>query len=167
MKTIRTAFASALAGGAMLAMATTPSQSAEMRPILTHGAVQAMVAACVAMAESEGWRLHIAIMDTSGALRGYVRMTDAQNVSHGIAMGKARLSSGINATSRQIGGFALGEDGPNALAFVPGLNFFPGGVPIASDDVHIGGIGVSGATGDQDEQCAMAGIQAAQEAGLL
>ena len=165
-KTLRTVFASAIAGGAMLA-ATAPSQSQEMRPVLTHGAVQAMIDACVAMSESEGWRMHIAIIDTSGALRGYVRMTDAQNLSHTIAMGKARLSSGFNASTRQAAGFAFRDGMPGPLALVEGLNFFPGGLPITSGDVHVGGIGVSGATGDQDEQCAQAGIDAAREQGLL
>ena len=38
---------------------------------------------------------------------------------------------------------------------------FPGGVPIITETgVQIGGVGVSGATGDQDEQCAQAGIDA-------
>jgi len=38
---------------------------------------------------------------------------------------------------------------------------FAGGVPILTKDgVQIGGIGVSGATADQDESCAEAGIEA-------
>ena len=34
----------------------------------------------------------------------------------------------------------------------------PGGVPITADSKVTGGVGVSGATGDQDEQCAKAGL---------
>ncbi len=33
---------------------------------------------------------------------------------------------------------------------------------MTSDGQHIGGIGVSGATGDQDEECAQAGLDAAK-----
>ena len=40
-----------------------------------------------------------------------------------------------------------------------------GGLPIMTDDkVHIGGIGVSGGTADQDETCAQAGIDAVKDA---
>ncbi len=43
------------------------------------------------------------------------------------------------------------------IAFVPNLTAFPGGLPImTADKVQIGAIGVSGATGDQDESCAQA-----------
>ena len=51
--------------------------------------------------------------------------------------------------------------GPGAAAFVPGLNFFEGGLPILTDDgQHLGGIGVSGDTGANDALCAQAGIDA-------
>ena len=41
--------------------------------------------------------------------------------------------------------------------FVPGLAAFPGGLPIkTADGAHVGAIGVSGGTGDQDEECAQA-----------
>jgi glc operon protein GlcG len=35
---------------------------------------------------------------------------------------------------------------------------------MTEDKVHIGGIGVSGGTADQDESCAQAGIDAAKDA---
>lgn len=38
-----------------------------------------------------------------------------------------------------------------------------GDLPIMSGKHHIGAVGVSGATGDQDEACAQAGIDAAQD----
>ena len=39
--------------------------------------------------------------------------------------------------------------------------------PVMSGGAHVGGIGVSGAQADEDEQCAQAGIDAAAAAGLL
>jgi uncharacterized protein GlcG (DUF336 family) len=51
------------------------------------------------------------------------------------------------------------------IAQVPGVTAFAGGLPImTADKVQIGGIGVSGATADQDETCAQAGIDVAQDA---
>ena len=50
------------------------------------------------------------------------------------------------------------------FALVPGVIAFPGGLPISTaDNVQIGAIGVSGGTGDQDEMCAQAGIDAAKD----
>ncbi|WP_426410812.1 heme-binding protein [Bradyrhizobium ganzhouense] len=48
--------------------------------------------------------------------------------------------------------------------FVPGLVAFAGGLPIktGAGDV-VGGIGVSGASEDQDESCAQAGLNAVSE----
>jgi len=37
---------------------------------------------------------------------------------------------------------------------------FGGGLPIASNGVRLGGIGVSGGSAEQDEACARAGLQA-------
>jgi hypothetical protein len=43
---------------------------------------------------------------------------------------------------------------------VPGVVAAPGGLPIRSGGKIIGAVGVSGGTGDQDEQCAKAGLAA-------
>lgn len=61
--------------------------------------------------------------------------------------------------------FGAKRDGVDAglpgAAFVPGLVAFAGGLPIktAAGDV-IGAIGVSGASEDEDEHCAQAGLDA-------
>jgi uncharacterized protein GlcG (DUF336 family) len=41
---------------------------------------------------------------------------------------------------------------------LPGMIASFGGLPIVSNGKIIGAVGVSGVTGDQDEQCAKAGI---------
>ena len=47
------------------------------------------------------------------------------------------------------------------IAPVPGIATFAGGLPIMTGSgAQIGGIGVSGASADEDEQCAQAGIDA-------
>ena len=42
---------------------------------------------------------------------------------------------------------------------LPGVVASPGGVPIMVGGKVAGAVGVSGVTGDQDEQCAMAGLK--------
>jgi uncharacterized protein GlcG (DUF336 family) len=41
---------------------------------------------------------------------------------------------------------------------LPGVVGSPGGVPIFVGGKIVGAVGVSGVTGDQDEQCAKAGL---------
>jgi uncharacterized protein GlcG (DUF336 family) len=43
---------------------------------------------------------------------------------------------------------------------LPGMIASPGGLPIVSGGAILGAVGVSGVTGDQDEQCAKAGLAA-------
>ena len=51
----------------------------------------------------------------------------------------------------------INKGGP-ATATLPGVFAAPGGLPIMVDGKVTGGVGVSGVTGDQDEQCAKAGL---------
>ena len=47
------------------------------------------------------------------------------------------------------------------IAYIPGIATFEGGLPImTADGKHIGSIGVSGASAEQDGICAQAGIDA-------
>ena len=132
----------------------------ETRPILSSSAAMTMVHGCLSKAAAEGWFMHIAIMDNHGNLKAYHRMDDAQLLSHDVAMAKARTSAASPRSTKQWGEMAFAS-GPSAAAFVPGLNFFEGGLPILTDDgQHLGGIGVSGDPGANDALCAQAGIDA-------
>ena len=102
------------------------SAQVEDRPMLTSSAAMTMIHGCLARAEEEGWRLHIAIMDNHGNLKAYHRMDDAQLLSHDIAMAKARSSALSPRSTQQWGEMAFGN-GVSAAAFVPGLNYFEGG----------------------------------------
>ena len=129
--------------------------------MLTSAAAMSMVHGCLAKATEEGWRMHIAIVDNHGNLKAYHRMDDAQLLSHDIALAKARSSALSPRSTKQWGQIAFGK-GVSAAAFVPGLNYFEGGLPIkTADGKHIGGIGVSGDSGANDAICGQAGIEAA------
>ena len=147
---------------AALALAAVPAAAqTEDRPMLTSAAAMTMIHGCLTRAAEEGWRMHIAIMDNHGNLKAYHRMVDAQLLSHDIALAKARSSALAPRSSQKWGEAAFGN-GVSPVAFVPGLNFFEGGLPImTADGQHIGGIGVSGDSGTNDAICGQAGIDAA------
>jgi glc operon protein GlcG len=126
---------------------------------------QKMADGCEAKATQEGWKMNIAVVDSGADLVLFRRMDGAFLGSIDIAQMKARTSAMFPFPSRGLGEIAFGKDGEPGrtpgLAFVPGLAAFPGGLPVkTANGAHIGAIGVSGGTGDQDEACAQAALDA-------
>jgi glc operon protein GlcG len=149
------------------------SVTAVLATLIAAGSAQAvdlataekMADACAAKATQEGWKMNIAVVDGGADLVLFERMDGAFLGSVDIAQMKAETSAKFPMPSRALGEIVFGKDGEPGrapgLAFVPGLAAFPGGLPIkTADGAHIGAIGVSGGTGDQDEQCAQAGLDA-------
>lgn len=135
----------------------------ETRPTLTLDMAKRMADACEALAAKEGWRkVNVAIYDDGGNLKLFRRQDGAFMHSIRIAQLKARTSAGIPRSTRALGDLTYSNpERPYGIEQVPGFVVFPGGLPILTGNGHqIGGIGVSGATGDQDEACAQAGIDA-------
>ena len=148
----------------LIAGAAPAAEAVEERPILTAAAARKMIDGCLAKAEAEGWLMHIAILDNHGNLKAYHRMDDAQLLSQDVALGKARSSAVSPRSTRQWGEMAFAGGAPGAAAFVPGIIYFEGGLPImTAGGYHVGGIGVSGDTGANDAICAQAGIDAAAD----
>jgi uncharacterized protein GlcG (DUF336 family) len=83
-------------------------------------------------------------------------MDNTQSASLEIAIMKARVDAMYRRTTRVFAD-VVAKSGP-AVMTLPGVVASPGGVPIFADGKVIGGVGVSGVTGDQDEQCAKAGL---------
>jgi glc operon protein GlcG len=142
------------------ALAAAQSSAQEMRPMLTQAVAKKMADACEQKAKTEGWKMVIAVIDDGGNLKHFTRMDDSFGISVRIAQLKATTSAGIPVSSRKYGEFSKDIKG---LELVPNTASFPGGLPIMAGGKHVGGIGVSGATGDQDEQCAQAALDAVKD----
>lgn len=108
--------------------------------------------------------LVIAILDARGA----VKLTAAQDgtslmraeIAHGKAYGALAMGMGSRALFQRAQEQAYFIDAVSTLALgrmVP----VPGGVLILDGSTLLGAVGVSGDTSDNDEACAVAGIQAA------
>ncbi len=144
---------------ASVLLATAGAASAiEQRPYLTLDVAKKMAAACEAKAKQEGWKMNIAIVDSGGNMKYFLRQDDSFLKSIEIAQMKAGTSAGFPFSSKQIAEIATKIPG---IAFVPGIATFEGGLPIlTADGKHIGAIGVSGASAEQDGLCAQAGLDA-------
>jgi len=136
-----------------------PVAAQEMRPVLSSASAQAIVDGCRVYANDKGWNLNIAVLDQGRNLQAFLRMDDAPLGSIEIAQWKANATASFPRATK--GTAERARDFP-ALAAASNIAIFEGGEAIFSQDgVHLGGVGVSGATGAQDAECARAGIAAA------
>lgn len=154
----------ALIGGVVaagvLAVASVSSHAQDSRPVLNLDTAQQMASACLALAKTEGWPMHVAIVDNHGNLKLYARMDGTSLLPQKIAIMKAETSASFPVSTKQIAGFGFPEGVAGPFSTVPGVIFFEGGIPIMGAGGHIGGIGVSGSSAENDGKCAQAGIDA-------
>ena len=148
-----------LVGAALVALAASASAQ-DKRPdygtAVDAAAAKKIAAGAVAECQKNGWNVAVAVVDTHGFLVYFERMDNTQTASVDIAIGKARAAATYRRTTRVFMD-VINKGGP-ATATLPGVFASPGGVPIMVDGKATGAVGVSGATGDQDEQCSKAGL---------
>ena len=126
---------------------------------LTLQEANRMVQAGIAKAVELNVNMSIAVCDAGGNLLAFNRMEGASSVSAAVAQGKAAAAAGFNRASG-----SLQADSPVIQAVIASLGgrMLPaqGAVPVHKDGLLVGAIGGSGATGQQDEDCAKAGLDA-------
>jgi uncharacterized protein GlcG (DUF336 family) len=125
-------------------------------PAINITTAKKIAAGVIAECQKNSWNVAVAIVDTHGGLVYYERMEDTQTASYDIAIGKAKAAATYRRPTRVFADVI--NKGSPATATLPGVFASPGGVPIFVGGKIIGAAGVSGATGDQDEQCSKAGI---------
>lgn len=118
--------------------------------------------AAVEHARGQGLTVCVAVVDRHGSLISLLRIPGAPFHSTDIAMDKAYTAASF--------GLPTGEWArvlPNHSAAVqqgvplrPRMVLFGGGIPVIHDGNCIGAVGVSGASEDQDVDCAKKGLQA-------
>lgn len=112
-------------------------------------------------AEEIGTRMCIAVVDSGGNLKAFMRMDDAWVGSIDVAIKKAKTALLFAMPTGQIG--KLSQPGQPLYGIEhsnQGLITFPGGLPIVDKDgVMVGAIGVSGSSVDNDHTVAKAGVR--------
>jgi glc operon protein GlcG len=146
-----------LALAAMACSAAAQDRRPGYGPQLNTATAKKLAAGTLAECAKNSWNVAVAVVDTHGSLVYFERMDDTQYASMDIAIGKARAAATYRRPTRAFAD-VINKGGP-ATATLPGVMASPGGVPVFLDGRIVGAVGVSGVTGDQDEQCAMAGIK--------
>ena len=144
------------------------ARALDKMPVISLDLARKMAAGCEAKAKEMNWKMNISVVDSGANEIFFEKMNGAFLGSREIAFHKAQTAARFPFPTRFFQELAFGKDLKGGMVpgivYVPDLIAFPGGLPImTADKVQIGAIGVSGATADQDEACAQAGIDAAQE----
>lgn len=141
----------------------------ETKPVISLQLAKLMIAASEDKARKQGWKMNIAIVNDGGNLILFEHMDGAFLGGIHLAQRKALTSANFPISTRQFAGLAFGTSWQSGIepgiADAPGILAIGGGLPImTAANVHIGGIGVSGGTSDdQDEGCAQAGLDAVKD----
>ena len=146
--------------GSSIAMLAFGAAAQEQRPgygtPVTLVQAKKIAAGVIAECQKNNWNVAVAIVDPHGTLVYYEKMEDTQYSSADIAIGKAKAAATYRRPTRVFA--EVINKGSPATATLPGVFASPGGVPIMVGGKVIGAAGVSGVTGDQDEQCSKAGV---------
>ena len=157
----------------MLVAATSPARSDDI--ITTHRLSAALAAEAateaVASCAKQGFRVSAAVVDVDGLTQAMLRGDGAHAASFDLASDKAYTVVTIGATHNDDSISAMVKRmGANPTAFwglanagglgkLPRISLIVGGLRIKAGNEVVGGIGVSGGPGiDDDEACAKAGI---------
>lgn len=132
---------------------------------LTLAAAQTIVAAALAEARSRNAKpLAVIVLDAGGHPVAFAREDGVSLFRHDIARAKAMGALGMGDDTRVLAERAKGNPAffhSVSVAVGGNIAFSPGGVLIRHQGEVIGAVGISGDTGDCDELCALAGLEAA------
>ena len=135
-------------------------QAQTAQPALDLATAKAIAEGCEKYAAGKGWRMITAVHDTAGNPKYFSRMDGSILISVQVAQLKADTSASLPVSTRQFRELAKGIPGAEVL---PRTTSIIGGLPImTSKGVHIGGVGVSGGSEAEDEECAQKGLEAAK-----
>jgi len=139
-----------------------PLQLAHPASSLSLAAASLACQRAVAHACALGVRVNVAVVDRSGILIAFQRMPGAPLHSMDVAVDKAYTATSFNFPTREWGDVlaTFSETVQKGILLRPRLVVFGGGVPLREQGELLGAIGVSGASEEQDEQCALAGVVA-------
>ena len=130
--------------------------------MITLEEARQVIAAAEKAAGTVGQPMNIAVVDEGGNLIAHVRMDGAWIGSVEISISKAWTARAFDVSTKE-----LAENSQPGQQFF-GIHttnrgrvaIFAGGIPLKRKGKVVGGVGVSGGTGEQDQTVAEAGAQA-------
>lgn len=151
----------AITAAAALAAAT-PAVAEDSMTItmkrLSMDTAMTIAKATVDACREKGIQVGVTVVDRDGIPQAVLRDTIAPTITLPISKGKAYAAVMFGVATSE-----LKDRADTPIGRVPGLVMSAGAVPIQVGGALLGGVGVSGApSGDTDEECAQAGVDAVQ-----
>ena len=148
----------------LLALLSTPAaaqvlQERNMPLAVAQQIAQATLASCSA----KNFNVSVTVVDRAGLVRTLLRADRAG--PHTVDASRAKAFTAVSARNATGAIAEMAEKNPanRHLAAIDGFLLLAGGVPVRVGDEVIGAVGVGGAPGGHlDEECALAGIEAAK-----
>jgi uncharacterized protein GlcG (DUF336 family) len=130
---------------------------------LTLETARRLIDAGIDAAAGQGLKLSFAVVDAGGHVVAIARMDGADWITPEVALGKAWTAAAFRAPSD-----AQGQKAKDLVAFAGSISaathgrYTPqiGGLPLEIDGQAAGGMGASGATGQEDEAAVRAALEA-------
>ena len=123
--------------------------------LITADIAQRIVGAALRHCADEGYQVTAVVVSRDGRTQALLRHALASPVTLKVAKKKARTSANIRQPSTELSK-SLGRASKK-------LTRMRGGLPIEVGGHFYGGVGVSGASGEVDEACARAGLDAVRD----
>ena len=129
---------------------------------LDQNVIMLALNAMVEAAEAIDVAATFAIVDSSGMKMGYLKMLGSFLASEQYAFNKAYTAASFFVTTAKFSEMldSMESQIRSGLLDHPQVTRLPGGVPILKAGLIVGGLGVSGGTGDQDVTIAEVGLAA-------
>ena len=130
--------------------------------VLTLAVARTIIAAAEKRADEIGQPMNIAVVDGGGNLIAHVRQDGAWIGSVDISISKAWTSRAFDIQTKDLGDNSQPTQQFFGIHTTNGgkVAIFAGGVPLTRDGAVVGGIGVIGGSGEQDQTVAEAGAGA-------
>ena len=119
---------------------------------------QAIAQGAVDRCRADGFHVSVTVIDGSGLLKVFMR--DEGTGPHTIDLSRRKAYTALTfaSPSAQFAQQVAKDPGAAQRATLPGIIGIAGGLPIKLGEDTIGGVGISGSPGGNDEPCSKAGI---------
>jgi uncharacterized protein GlcG (DUF336 family) len=130
--------------------------------MITLADARRIIAAAEKKAAEIGQPMNIAVVDAGGNLVSHVRMDKAWMGSIDISINKAWTARAFDIATKDLAQHSQSGDQFFGIHVSNHCRvmIFAGGIPLKKGDEVVGGVGVSGGSGAQDQEVAEAGVAA-------
>ena len=133
-------------------------QFAIEKSFITYELAYALTQSAIDHAKTLHLAICVAIVDTVGNLVSFAKMNDCNLIGIGTSQGKAYTAAMSGLSTRDFLSYLNENEVSLTRLKDEKLTLIAGGLPILYQGKLIGGIGIGGGTGKQDEECAQVAL---------